>query len=389
MGGVPMKRTRKSIFATGLLLAGLATSLPCWAKNSKHGNGYVRHDLVSDTSTVPADHHDSTLLNSWGIAFFPGGPFWINDNGSGISALYNGDGTGFFGANPALAVIIPTPSGTGTSAPTGIVANTSFAFNLKKDGKPAIFIFATEDGTISAWNLGDGFPTSPPTSTAELKVDNSTETCANGATGAVYKGLASGVNTTGVFLYATNFRCATVDAFDGTFAPATALSAKFKDSKIPGGFAPFGIANIQGNLVVTYAMQNPAKHDDVAGPGNGFVDIFDTSGNLIERFATRGKLNSPWGIAAAPFNFGRFSNDLLIGNFGDGKINAYKTGGQFNGQLRDQSNSTIVIDGLWALTFGGAALSDPGTLYFTSGPNGEADGLVGSLAPHGMPSIIP
>ncbi len=374
-----MKQPLRSMWLIGALLAGLAMSPVGGAADSSHKHRYVRHDLVSDKSAVPAAHHDPTLLNSWGIAFFPGGPFWINDNGSGIAALYNGDGTGFGGANPALAVIVPTPSGTGTSAPTGIVANTSFVFNLS-DSKPARFIFATEDGTISAWNRDDGFPASPPTATAELKVDNSTEACGNGATGAVYKGLASGANATGVFLYATNFRCGTVDVFDGTFAPAT-LSGNFQDSQIPDGFAPFGIANIQGNLVITYAKQNAAKHDDVAGAGNGFVDIFDTNGILIERFASRGKLNSPWGIAAAPFNFGRFSTDLLIGNFGDGKINAYKTDGQFNGQLRDQSNNTIVVDGLWALTFGGAALSDPGTLYFTSGPNGEADGLVGSLTP--------
>jgi len=340
--------------------------------------GYVQTNLVSDDNTkIPAAHQDPTLLNPWGVAFFPGGPFWINDNGSGIAALYQGDGAGFLGKDPALAVtILPPKGGTPPSAPTGIGANTSRAFVLKNSA-PALFIFDTEDGTISAWNLGDGVP-----GTAELKVDNSTESCANGATGAVYKGLALGENVTGVFLYATNFRCGTVDVFDRTFKPAT-LSGKFHDSDIPDGFAPFGIANVDGNLIVTYAKQDAAKHDPVAGPGNGFVDIFDTNGNLIKRFASRGKLNSPWGIAQAPFNFGRFSTDLLIGNFGDGKINAFKSGGQFHGPLKDPSNKTIVLDGLWSLIFGGALDSDPGTLYFTAGPNKEQDGLFGSLTPEG------
>jgi uncharacterized protein (TIGR03118 family) len=338
-------------------------------------HGYMQHNLVSDDNTkIPAANQDTTLLNPWGVAFFPGGPFWINDNGSGISALYQGDGTGFNGADPALPVTIPPPAGgTSPSAPTGIVANTSFVFNLN-NSMPAAFIFATEDGTISAWNLGDGIP-----GTAELKADNSAKGCSNGATGAVYKGLAVGTNTTEVFVYATNFRCGTVDVFDGTFKSAT-LSGNFQDSKIPNGFAPFGIANVRGNLVVTYAKQDDAKHDDVAGAGNGFVDIFDTNGNLIQRFASQGKLNSPWGIADAPFNFGRFSKDLLVGNFGDGRINAFVTAnGHSRGQLADPSNKAIAIDGLWSLFFGGGVNSDPGTLYFTAGPNKESDGLFGSL----------
>jgi uncharacterized protein (TIGR03118 family) len=368
---------RKFLFASTVLVC-LALSPLSWARASDR---YQQHNLVSDdTSKIPADNQDMTLLNPWGVALFPGGPFWINDNGSGISALYNGDGTGFGGADPALAVTVPTPSGTGTSAPTGIVANTSFAFNLK-DSKPALFIFATEDGTISAWNLDDGFPSSTNPPVAELKTDKSTEICGNGAMGAVYKGLAMGTNATGVFLYATNFRCGTVDVFGpGTFSPAT-LSGNFQDSRIPNGFAPFGIANIRGNLVVTYAKQDAKKHDDEAGKGNGFVDIFDTNGNLIQRFASRRKLNSPWGIVEAPFNFGSFSNDLLIGNFGDGRINAFKAGGQFQGQLKNPSSKTIEIDGLWSLVFGGASKSDPGTLYFTAGPNKEMDGLFGSLIP--------
>jgi uncharacterized protein (TIGR03118 family) len=240
---------------------------------------------------------------------------------------------------------------------------------------PALFIFDTEEGTVSAWNLKLGIP-----GPAELEVDNSTEQCSNGAMGAVYKGLAQGENSTGVFLYATNFRCGTVDVFDGNFKPAT-LKGNFTDPGIPDSFAPFGIANIDGNLFVTYAKQNEMKHDDAAGKGHGFVDIFDTDGQLIERFASRGKLNSPWAIAEAPFNFGRFSNDILIGNFGDGMINGFGRDSEFNGRLKDNSEHPIVIDGLWSLVFGGGSLSSPSTLYFSSGPDGETNGLVGTITP--------
>ena len=254
---------------------------------SRRHQGYVQENLVSnDTSKVPADHMDSNLVNPWGVAFFPGGPFWINENGSGLSSLFIGDGTGFAGANPALAVTVPPPSrGSSPSAPTGIVANTSFVFLLANQS-PALFIFSTEDGTISAWNLGDGIP-----GTAELKVDNSTESCANGATGAVYKGLASGETSAGVFLYAANFRCGTVDVFDGNFSPA--MSGQFQDSSIPSGYAPFNITNISGNLFVTYAKQDSAKHDDSAGPGNGFVDVSTPAGNSSSSLPRAGSSTPP------------------------------------------------------------------------------------------------
>lgn len=214
-----------------------------------------------------------------------------------------------------------------------------------------------------------------------MKVDNSTESCANGATGAVYKGLALGANATGVFLYTTNFRCATVDVFDVAFQPA-AVSGNFKDSQIPVGFAPFGIANVLGNLVVTYAKQDAKKHDDVANQGNGFVDIFDTDGNLVQRLVRGGVLNSPWGIALAPFNFGKLRGQLLIGNFGDGQINAYNpVSGQLVDEMRNTQGQAIAIDGLWSLIFGGGSASSPGTLYFTAGPQKERHGLFGEISP--------
>jgi uncharacterized protein (TIGR03118 family) len=378
---VIMKRLSRSAVSARLwilptvLFVSAAFSAPAMS-DKKHG--YISHNLVSnDNGTIPADHQDTTLQNAWGITFFLGGPIWVNDNASGISTLYQGDGTGFGGADPALAVTIPPPmGGMPPSAPTGIVANTSFGFALKANSTPALFVFDTEDGTISAWNLPLGVP-----GNAELEVDNSTEKCGNGATGAVYKGLALGANANGAFLYATNFRCATLDVFDSGFNPAK-LSGSFQDPKIPAGYAPFGIANVLGNLVVTYAKQDDAKHDDVAGPGHGFVDVFDTDGNLIRRFARRGHLNSPCGIAMAPFDFGELSGNLLIGNFGNGKINAFDPiSGHSTDEIEDVHGTPIVIDGLWALTFGGGAKSNPGTLYFTAGPNKEKDGLFGSISP--------
>ncbi|MBV9183612.1 MAG: TIGR03118 family protein [Acidobacteria bacterium] len=364
-----MTRIVKAALFPAMLLAGLTAATPSWASHSghSHGSGYVQTNLVSN-GTISAMTTDANLVNSWGLAFFPGTPFWIADNGKGVTTLYDGQGTPEPAGMP-LVVTIPPPKGsTAMSAPTGAIPNMAVGqFILPTSNQPALFLFDTENGTISGWNLADG-------TMAELVVDNS-------SSGAVYKGLAMGVNPSGVFLYATNFHAGTVDVFDSKFQPAS-LNGSFTDANIPSGFAPFGIANINGNLFVTYAMQDSDKHDPVAGPGNGFVDVFDTNGNLIQRFASHGKLNSPWGIAEAPFNFGRFSTDILVGNFGDGTINAFETDdAHFRGQLNGTSGKTIMIDGLWALAFGGALNSDPGTLYFTSGPNKEADGLFGSLAP--------
>jgi uncharacterized protein (TIGR03118 family) len=328
--------------------------------------GYLQTNLVSD-GAVPAVTTDPNLLNPWGVAFFPGGPFWVSDNNSGFSTLYDG-----LGDIIPLVVTIPWAPGSTVGTPTGIVVNGNPSlFVIPKTSDPALFIFASEDGTISAWNNAISF------TQAQLIIDNSQ---GGSATGAVYKGLASGNNPTDSFLYATNFRSGKIDVFNSAFAPAT-LAGGFSDPNIPAGFAPFGIANVLGNLFVTYAKQDTAKHDPVAGAHLGFVDVFDTSGNLIGRFAGRGPLNAPWGIAQAPFNFGRFRNTILIGNFGDGRINAYDPSTlKFVSQLADASGKPLAIDGLWALTFGGGLGSDPGTLYFTAGPNSEADGLFGSIS---------
>jgi len=329
-----------------------------------------------------------------GVAFTPGAsPFWIADNATGCSTLYDGSGLPEPQPTP-LRVKLPLPGGTipatacqhadpnnppnpTPAAPTGLVWNPTTTFLVPGTTKPATFIFDTENGTISAWTGG-----LTPADQAVLAVDNSP--------GAVYKGLVFGTNVNGVFLFATNFRAGTIDVFapNGStgYRPANAneIQGNFADSKIPAGFAPFGIQNINGNLFVTYAKQDTAKHDDVAGAGNGFVDIFDTNGHLLRRFASRGPLNSPWGVARASFAFGRFSGAILVGNFGNGKVNAFDSDGNFLDELKDEKGKPLVIDGLWTLTLGGGRNSSSDTLYFTSGPNDETDGVFGTITPAPM-----
>jgi uncharacterized protein (TIGR03118 family) len=357
-------------------------------------NRYMVTNLTSDMQGA-APNTDPVLRNAWGVAFTPAAsPFWIADNASGCATLYDGAGV-----KVALQVAIPLPDNSVPStacqpastqtnpppptpaAPTGLVWNPTTnpltAFLVPGTEIPASFIFDTEDGTLSAWAV-----TIPDPSRAVIAVDNS-------GSGAVYKGLATGVNVHGVFLFATNFFAGTVDVFapngSAGFRPATPqeIDGDFTDPKIPAGFAPFGIQNINGDLFVTYAKQDAEKHDDVAGPGNGFVDVFDTDGHLLQRFASRGPLNSPWGVARASFAFGRFSGDILVGNFGNGRVNAFDSGGRFLGALRDVNNNNkpIVIDGLWTLTLGGGRNSSSDTLYFTAGPNDEKDGLFGTITP--------
>jgi uncharacterized protein (TIGR03118 family) len=361
-----------------------------------HGrrNAYVVTPLVSDLKGEAAVQ-DPILRNAWGVAFTPAAsPFWVSDNATGCATLYGGDG-----AKVALQVSIPLPGNVvpptacqpidpnnppnpTPAAPTGMVWNPSPAFLVRGTKLAATFIFATEDGTISAWTGG-----LTPADHAVIAVDNSA--VPNAASGAVYKGLATGVNVHGVFLFATNFRAGTIDVFGpnpagGAFAPVT-TDGNFTDPKIPAGFAPFGIQNINGDLFVTYAKQNAEKHDDVAGPGNGFVDVFDTDGHLLQRFASHGHLNSPWGVSRASFAFGRFSGDILVGNFGDGRINVFDERGHFIDQLDGTNGKPIAIDGLWTLTLGGGRTSSSDTLYFTAGPNGETDGLFGTITPSAKP----
>ena len=314
-------------------------------------NAYVQHNLVSDGS-LPADHVDSNLVNAWGLTAQPTSPWWVADNGTDVSTIYTADGT----PRP-LVVSVP-------NAPTGAVSNTGSSFVVGSG--PALFLFATEEGKILGWNSALG-------TMAQVAVDRSGEDT-------IFKGLA----IAGDRLYATDFHNGQVDVFDGSFGQVDVPGA-FVDPKIPPGFAPFGIQNVGGSIFVTYAKQDADREDDVAGPGLGFVDEFDTSGTFLRRVATRGQLNSPWGLAMAPAAFGRFGGDLLVGNFGDGRITAFERepNGSFQsrGQLRTADGSALTIDGLWALQFGnGTANNGPtDTLFFTAGPDDENHGLFGTI----------
>jgi len=341
--------------------------------------GAVRADPEADGIAFTVTNLDSNVAgraaftdpnaqNAWGIAFAPGSPFWVNDNHAGVSTLYAGDGSII-----PLVVTIPPPLGAdpGTiAAPTGMVWNPTSGFHVPGTTLPAIFIFDTEDGTISAWNAQANV------GSAVIAVDHS-------ALMANYKGLAFGTSSTGNHLYATNFRSGEIEVFDNQFNPVT-VPGSFTDHRIPPGFAPFGIQNIDGDLFVTYALQDADKGDDVGGPGNGFVDVFDTDGHLLRRFARRGVLNSPWGLARAPYGFGPLSGAILVGNFKDGRINAFDARGHFLGALRGTNGAAVWIDGLWALTFGGGAKSSPESLFFTAGPEDETNGVFGVIraAPH-------
>jgi uncharacterized protein (TIGR03118 family) len=358
------RRVRLAVVLFMVLGVASIGSLPANAATTR----FTQVNLVSDIPGL-ATHTDPDLVNPWGISHSATSPNWVSDNGTGVSTLYNTAGT-----KQGLVVTIPPPVGSppGTTAtPTGQVFNgtSDFVVATASGSGPARFIFATEDGTISGWN-----PAADPTH-AVLAVDNS-------PSGAIYKGLAIGANGSGNFLYAANFHAGTIDVFDKNFNQVQ-LAGSFTDPNIHQGFAPFNIQNLGGKLYVTYAKQDADGEDDVAGPSNGYVDIFDTNGNLIQRLATRGRLNSPWGLAFAPASFGPYAGDLLVGNFGNGRINIVDPlTGEFLDQLRDANNRAISIDGLWGLIVGnGGNGGDTDKVYFTAGPDDETHGLYGYLAP--------
>ena len=339
------------LFRSILVASAFLVGLPSVARAQLNENSvfYEQHNLVSD-GAVPADHsNDADLKNAWGLAASATSPWWVVDNGTNKSTIYNSAGV-----KQGLVVSVP-------GAPTGIVSYSGTGFIVTTG--PARFIFSGEDGSISAWQ--------PGLTSAVLKKPNA---------GASYKGLA----IAGERIYATNFAIGTVDVFNNTFTKLTGTG--FADPTIPGDYAPFGIQNVGGTIIVTYALRGP-DGDDVAGGGHGYVNAFDPDGHLLYRVASKGSLNSPWGIAMAPANWGKFSGALLIGNFGDGRIHAYVPpdmgSGEFedHGPLHSASGPPIHIDGLWALQFGmGNANSGPRTtLFFTAGPFEEENGLFGTI----------
>jgi uncharacterized protein (TIGR03118 family) len=303
---------------------------------------------------------DASLVNGWGLTALAGSPWWVSDNGTNLATLYRADGS-----KVATTVAVE-------NAPTGAVANdpnTGFVVSKGAASAPSRFIFSTEEGTILGW--------SPTVDAAHAIV------AVPNTTGAIYKGLAFGPSR----LYATDFKNARVDVFDSAWQPVISPGA-FTDPKLPAGYAPFGIQNVNGTMiVVTYAKQDAEGVDEVAHQGFGFVDAYDLAGHLIGRVAQHGQLNAPWGIAMAPSSgFGAFSGDLLIGNFGDGEISAYEPQldgtWELVGQLRTSNHKVLSIDGLWALEFGRGTVANgaANTLFFTAGPDDESSGLFGKIA---------
>ncbi|HLH00148.1 MAG TPA: TIGR03118 family protein [Bryobacteraceae bacterium] len=329
-----------------------AAFAPFAAAQAPTANAYVQHNLVSDIPGM-ADVTDANLVDPWGLSISTTSPFWVSNAGKGVSTLYNGSGT----ITPLVVTIASAPNGPTPSKPTGQVFNSTSGFILA-NGNKASFIFDGLDGTITAWNGG---------ATAAVMVDNSAS--------ASYTGLAIGSNSSGPLLYAANFKTGKIDVFDGKFAPAT-VAGGFVDSAIPSGYGPFNIWNLGGKLYVTYAAQS-------AGVGNGYVSVFDMDGNLIKHLVSQGPLNNPWGVAIAPSTFGAFAGALIVGNFGDGFINAFDLNtGKALGTLQDTNGKPIQIPGLWALVFGnGKSGGDTNMMYFTAGINGEKDGLLGSISP--------
>ncbi len=344
---------------------------------------YTQTNLVSDQMGL-APNMNGNLVNPWGLSRSSGSPWWTANNGTGTATLFNGAGV----AEPAtpLIVTIPSASGSDPGVPTGTVFNGTKVFELAPN-MPARFLFVTEDGTVSGWN--------PAVKATDAVIMAKIP-------GAVYKGAAIASRGGAWFLYATNFAKGRIDVFDSSFHPVSMGGGhhnlsdhgdgeegdhnRFEDHRIPRGFSPFGIQNIGGDLYVTFAKRDPATNDDVKGPGLGYVDVFSPGGRLLERLEHGPWLNAPWGLALAPSDFGAFSHNLLVGQFGSGEIAAYDVAtGAFLGEMRDTATDHVLaIDGLWALGFGNGATSPSAagplnTLFFTAGPNDEADGLFGTL----------
>src|SRR6202142_3448060 len=351
---------KKRVLLFGVLMT-LGSASMLYAQQA----GYSQTNLVSNTAGV-ATTTDPKLLNPWGISILPGQDFWIANNNSGTSTLYDAQGN-----KNSLVVTIPgatkNPNGNcSPGCPTGNVANSNGSYF-----GGGSFIFDTEDGLIASWTGA---------SSAVVTFDNS-------ASGAVYKGLAL-LNST--FLLAANFNSGKVDVFDRNFT-FTSLSGSFTDPKLPAGFAPHGIHVIGNQIYVAYAMQDALKHDAQPGAGLGQVDIFDMNGNYVSTFVAAGaQLNAPWGVVATPATFGTFPNAILVGNFGDGTINAFDTTGKFLGQLTDSSNKVLVNPGLWDMVFGGGGPSgDPNTLYLTAGGGNQPNFPAGGSTTSVFASLVP
>jgi len=347
--------------AAGLVAASLGATLAAAPPaGAASGNSFTVTPLVSDQPGA-ALTTDPSLVNGWGMSQGPTTPVWVSDNGMNVATLYSGASTTSVTKVP-LTVSLPG------NGPTGQAFNPdthAFMIGPKGHKVPSLFLFVTESGAIDGWSLN----LADKTKAINVRMVH----------GAVYKGLAVAMVGGHARLYAADFAHNRVDVRDSSFARIKRPGA-FTDRSLPAGYAPFGIAALNGRIYVSYAKQDAAKHDDVAGAGHGFVDVYTTRGKLVSHLIRRGALDSPWGLAIAPNGFGRFGGDLLVGNFGNGKIHAYDARtGKADGTLRDSSGHPIVIDGLWALLFGNGTSASTSTLMFSAGPDGEAHGLFGVI----------
>jgi uncharacterized protein (TIGR03118 family) len=353
-------RNRLAAYAGVSLTLFLAVSLPAKAQR------YNRTDLTVDqvTTSPTVTNQDLHLINSWGLARSSTSAWWVSDNHTGFSTLYDGNGS-----PQKLVVTVPTPKdATGTSAPTGTVFNPTTSFEVAP-GRAAIFIFVTEDGTISGWN-----PKVNPTVAIRM---------VNRPGDAIYKGLAIAQTAKGAFLYATNFKTGNVEVLDTQFQLVKLSATAFRNPRLPDtvNWSAFGIQNVGGNIVVTYANRQPGDTDEQHGAGLGRVAIFDTDGRFLSELQPGPWMNAPWGIALSPSDFGAFSHRLLIGNFGSGNIHAFNAiSGRHEGQLMDANGEPLFIDSVWALGFGSGTTGLLNELFFTSGPHDENNGLFGKLS---------
>jgi uncharacterized protein (TIGR03118 family) len=373
----PARATRRglsvaTIVSAGALAAGALGAAPAGA--TAQVSAYRQINLVSDQ---PGKAHllDSDLVNAWGLAASPGtnaspgSPLWVADNGSDVATLYAG------ASATSVSKVPLTVSVTG-AAPTGQVFNSDSSAFIVSDSHgnsgSSLFLFDTENGTIDGWAPNVNPNGSGPSMVTEVARDNGAN--------AVYKGLAEAQVNGKSFLYATNFRSGRVEAYDSTFTPVEMPGGLFVDRGLPAGYGPFGIAEIKGKLYVTFAKQDATLHDDVAGSGHGFVDVFTNNGKFVRRLVSHGALDSPWGLALAPRSFGQFGGDLLVGNFGNGLINVYNPdNGAHLGVLRQSNGVPIQIDGLWGLRFGNGNAAKTGELLFSAGPSDESHGLLGKI----------
>ena len=350
-----------SMRRTTLMVAAALTLLLAVTPRLMGGTLYTQTNLVSNSSATPASFTDPNLINPWGNVSNGGSPFWVSDQGTGVSTLYSTP------PGTPLSLVVSIPGGN----PTGIVANTG-GFNV--DGAPAAFIFATLGGTIAGWN---GTPTFTNAVTEAT------------VSGAIFTGLAQASNSSGTFLYAADFKNGNIDVFNSSYTQVS-LSGSFTDPNLPTGYHPYNIQPVNGKLYVEYAPIG-SNGRPVVGPGNGVVDVFDTNGGFAQRLISNGQLNVPWGIALAPSSFGVFGGDLLVGNFGNGWINAFNaTTGAFVGTLDLANGSPFAEPALWSLDFGiGGSGGTPGVLYFTSGLTlNQTGGLLGALAPTPEPATL-